>query len=67
MNCRNCDFHQSGCLWNRCNLMEAEYYREYNETPCPMIDDNYVFTEDCELLGFVKGESAIEFMKGGVG
>lgn len=65
MKCRNCEFHQSGYLWNRCGLTDSEYYQEYNEEPCPIIDDNYVFTEDCEPLGFVKGESAIEFMKGG--
>lgn len=51
-------------MWNRCALTESEYYREYNEKPCPDIDDNYIFIKDCEPLGFIKGESAIEFMKG---
>jgi hypothetical protein len=45
--------------------MDAECYREYNEKLCPIINDDYIFTEDCEPLGFVEGESAIEFMKGG--
>jgi hypothetical protein len=45
--------------------MDAECYREYNEKPCPIINDDYTFTEDCEPLGFVEGESAIDFMKGG--
>ena len=52
-------------MWNRCNLMDAEYFHECNSEPCDLIDDNYIFREDCEWLGFVKGESAIEFMKGG--
>ena len=65
MKCRDCKFHQSSYMWNRCALTESECYRGFNETPCPDIDDNYIFLEDCEPLGFVKGESAIEFMKGG--
>ena len=65
MFCRDCEFHQSGYMWNRCVLTDSEYYREYNEEHCPAIDDDYIFTEDCEPLGFIKGKSAIEFMKGG--
>ena len=30
MFCKDCEFHQSGYMWNRCTLMEAECYREYN-------------------------------------
>ena len=65
MFCRDCEFHQSGYMWNRCALTDSEYYREYNEKPCPCIDDNYIFVEGDEEMGFVKGKSAIEFMKGG--
>lgn len=65
MFCKDCKFHQSGCMWNRCALTESEYYQEFNKEPCPAIDNNYIFKEDCEPFGFVKGESAIEFMKGG--
>lgn len=64
MFCKNCKFHHGGYMWNRCDLMDAECYREYNEKPCPIINDDYTFTEDCEPLGFIEGESAIEFMKG---
>jgi hypothetical protein len=46
-------------------LTESEYYHEYYDKPCPCIDDNYIFIKDCEEMGFVKGKSAIEFMKGG--
>lgn len=65
MFCRICRFYQGGFMWNRCNLMEAECFSECISEPCSMIDDNYIFTQDCEPLGFVKGESAIEYMKGG--
>lgn len=65
MFCKDCKFHQGGYMWNRCALTDAEYYREYNEEPCPIVNDDYIFTEYCEPLGFVEGESAIEFMKGG--
>lgn len=67
MKCCNCKFNHSGCNWNRCDLTESEYYHEYYDEPCPCIDDNYVFIKDCEGMGFVKGKSAIEFMKGGEG
>lgn len=64
MKCRDCEFHQSGYMWNRCALTDSEYYREFINEPCPYIDNNHIFKEDCEPLGFVKGKSAIEFMKG---
>ena len=64
MFCKACKFHKSGYMWNRCDLMEAEYYHEYNNEPCPIIDDNYIFRGNCEPLGFVQGESAIELLKG---
>lgn len=67
MFCRACKFYEGGYMWNRCNLMDAEYFTEAINEPCYLIDDNYNFTADCEPLGFVKGESAIEFMKGGSG
>ena len=50
-------------MWNRCALTESEYFRECRDEPCPWIDDNYIFKEDCEPLGFVKGESALKFME----
>ena len=52
-------------MWNRCNLTEDEYFHECISEPCALIDDNYIFTQDFEPLGFAKGESAIDFMKGG--
>lgn len=64
MKCRNCRFHHSGYLWNRCDLTESECYHEYSNEPCPLVDDNYIFIKNCEPLGFVKGGSAIEYMKG---
>ena len=67
MFCKICKFYQGGFMWNRCDLMEAEYFTESNKEPCSLIDDNYIFLEDCEPLGFVKGKSAIEFMEGGAG
>lgn len=63
MICRCCKFYQGGYMWNRCALSDSEYFREYSDTPCPDIDDNYIFREDCAPLGFVKGESALKFMK----
>ena len=65
MRCGNCQFNHRSCYWNRCDLTESEYYHEYYDEPCPYIDDNYIFIKDCEEMGFVKGKSAIEFMKGG--
>lgn len=65
MRCGECKFNRRSAYWNRCDLTEAEYYNEYYDEPCPAIDDDYIFKEDCEGMGFVKGESAIEFMKGG--
>ena len=65
MFCRDCEFHQSGYMWNRCDLTESEYYHKYYDKPCPCIDDNYIFIKDCEEMGFVKGKSAIGFLKGG--
>lgn len=64
MFCNCCHFHHSGCVWNRCDLTDSECYREFNLEPCPYINSAYIFKEDCAPLGFVKGESAIEFMKG---
>ena len=65
MRCCDCKFYHSGFNWNRCNLTENEYYHEYYNEPCPCIDDNYIFKSDCEGMGFVKGKSAIEFVKDG--
>ena len=62
MKCINCEFYQSGYLWNRCSLMEAEYYKEYYTEPCPIIDDNYNFIDDTEPFGDLKGKSAIKYM-----
>lgn len=62
MKCINCEFYQSGYLWNRCSLMEAEYYKEYYTEPCPIIDDNYNFIDNSELFGDLKGTSAIKYM-----
>ena len=64
MFCRNCKFHHGGFMWNRCDLTDSECYREYIDRPCDIVDDSYKFREDCEFLGFVKGASAIEYMKG---
>lgn len=63
MKCCNCRFHHSSYLWNRCDLTESECYHEYSKEPCPLVDDNYIFINNCEPLGFIKGESAIEYMK----
>lgn len=63
MICMCCKFYQGGYMWNRCALTESEYFRECRDEPCPWIDDNYIFKEDCEPLGFVKGESALKFME----
>ena len=62
MICKDCKFHQGGYMWNRCALTESEYFREYSNEPCPSIDDNYIFIEDFEPFGFVKGESALKYM-----
>lgn len=67
MFCRDCKFHHSGYMYNSCGLTNAEYYLECIKEPCSIIDDNYIFIQDCPPLGFVKGGSAIKFMKGGVG
>lgn len=64
MTCKCCKFYHGGYMWNRCDLMDAEYFSECLDEPCGLINDNYVFREDCEPLGFVKGESAIDFLKG---
>lgn len=64
MKCHNCRFHHGGFTSNSCDLTGIEYYHEYSKEPCPLIDDNYVFIENCEPLGFIKGGSAIEYMKG---
>jgi hypothetical protein len=61
--CCDCQFHHSGCNWNRCDLTDSEYYHEFFTEHCPTIDDDYIFREDCVPLGFIKGKSAIEFMK----
>ena len=65
MVCKDCIFHHSGYLWNKCDLTGSEYYHEYYNEPCPCFDDNDIFTEDCEPLGIAKGESVTEFMKCG--
>lgn len=65
MKCRDCHFYHSGYLWNRCDLTESEYYHECISSDCDIIDDNYIFIEDCEPMGFVKGKSALEYMNGG--
>lgn len=65
MKCCNCKFHHGSRDWNRCDLTESEYYHEYYNEPCPFIDNNYIFIiKNCEGMGFVKGKSATEFMKG---
>ena len=58
MKCRDCSFHESGYMWNRCSLIEAEYYYEYNDKPCPFIDDNYIVIENCLELGLKIGDKA---------
>lgn len=56
MFCYDCDFHASGHLWNCCHLTCCEYYNEYYETSCPIIDDNYIVIADIPELGLKKGE-----------
>ena len=63
MICRNCKFYQSGYLWNRCALTGDEYFREFSETSCQVVDDAYIFLEGCKPFGFVKGESALKYME----
>ena len=65
MICAKCKFNHRTLMWNKCDLTGAECYHEYYEEPCPIIDDNYVFIEDCESMGFTKGQSAIELLKEG--
>ena len=65
MRCCDCKFNHNNYHWNRCDLTDSEYYHEYYSEPCPTIDDNYIFKEDCEPMGFIIGKSSIEFMKGG--
>jgi hypothetical protein len=61
MNCSECIFYEDGYMWNRCNLMEAEYFKTTND--CWMIDDNYMFKVTVKELGFEIGKLA--FGEGG--
>ena len=62
MRCCDCQFNHRGCYWNRCDLLESEYYNEYYEEPCPVIDENYIFISNNDFLNVNKGESAIDYM-----
>lgn len=62
MRCCDCEFHQSGYMWNRCALTDSECYRE--PELCDLIDDNYIVLQDCEPLGLVKGESVLKYIEG---
>ena len=59
MRCCDCKFHQSRHMWNRCDLMEEEYFPEHFSTPCYLINDDYIFIKDIPELGFEKGTSAL--------
>lgn len=54
MKCDDCTFYEGGYMWNRCNLMEAEYFKTTND--CWMIDDNYMFKVTVKELGFEIGK-----------
>lgn len=60
MKCYQCKFYQSGYLWNRCALIESEYYHEFYKEECPFVDDDYVILEDFTELGLTKGEKVDE-------
>lgn len=64
MRCYDCDFYKSTYAWNRCELLEAECFHTFNVDPCPVIDNDYKFTQDCEGLGFTKGQDARKFVLG---
>lgn len=55
MKCHKCKFHESGYLWNCCHLTGDEYYYEYYENPCPLVNDDYIVITDCPELGLIKG------------
>ena len=60
MRCCDCEYHESGYLWNCCHLTGDEYYHEFYESPCAFINDDYEVIEDCQELGLVKGEKVLE-------
>lgn len=46
--CSECFFHESGYMWNRCNLLETEYYAEPDD--CTGFSINPVSKEEAEKL-----------------
>ena len=46
--CLGCFFHESGYMWNRCNLLETEYYAEPDD--CTGFSINPVSKEEAKKL-----------------
>lgn len=63
MECLRCRYYKSGQYSNSCKLFQMENFRIYTkENPCTEIDENYVFQEDFELFGMIKGQSADDYL-----
>ena len=58
MRCCDCIFHAKSYLWNACSLTGSEYYYEYSDKPCPVIDDDYIIKIDCPEYGLKRGVKA---------
>lgn len=64
MKCHKCKFYHFSFPSNACDL-GGENFHEYNAESCPFIDDDYLFIENCPELGYIKGESAVNFIERG--
>lgn len=64
MECFRCKYYKSGQYSNRCELFQMDNFRIYiEENPCTEIDSNYVFQEDFEPFGMIKGQLADDYLK----
>ena len=60
MECFRCKFYKSGATSNSCSLFECEYFRPFTkESPCTVVSEDYIATEDVEAFGIVKGENLL--------
>lgn len=53
MRCCNCKYYESGCTYNRCNVIGDEYFHMQND--CKLVNDDNTINEN-ELKKAFGGE-----------
>ena len=64
MKCHKCKFYHFSFPSNACDL-GGENFHEYNAEDCPFVNNDYLFVKNCPELGYIKGESATDFVEKG--